>query len=114
MIRTAYRRWLGFLRANHPDDLSMAPADRITPERVRAFIEHLSVATRSTSIAIVIDHLFYAALLIAPKNDWAWLRSLKSRLMSHAQPEDQFDRLVPPWRTLDRCARLRQRIKNEG
>ena len=39
--------------------------------------------------------------MIAPTTDWAWLRSLKSRLLSRAQPEDRFDRLVPPWRTLD-------------
>ena len=39
--------------------------------------------------------------MIAPTADWAWLRSLKSRLSSRAQPEDRFDRLVPAWRTLD-------------
>jgi hypothetical protein len=36
MIKFSYRRWLGFLKANYPDDLSMPPAERITPERVRA------------------------------------------------------------------------------
>ena len=101
LIRTAYRRWLGFLKANYPDDLLLAPADRITPERVRAFIEHLSSETRSTSVAIAADNLCYAARLIAPTTDWAWLRSLKSRLASRALPEDRFDRLVPAWRTLD-------------
>src|SRR5262245_54100429 len=101
MIRTTYRRWLGFLKANYPDGLSMPPAERITPERVHAFIDHLSVETRSTSVAIVIDHLYHAARLVSPMTDWAWLRSLKSRLLSRAQPEDRFDRLVPGWRTLD-------------
>lgn len=100
-IGTGYRRWLGFLKANYPDELSMAPAARITPERVRAFIDSLSVETRSTSVAIAVDDLCYAARLIAPTGDWAWLRSLKSRLASRAQPEDRFDHLVPPWRTLD-------------
>jgi hypothetical protein len=27
-----YRRWLGFPKANYPDDLSKPPAERITPE----------------------------------------------------------------------------------
>src|SRR5262249_44809407 len=49
----------------------------------------------------VIDHLYHAARLISPMTDWAWLRSLKSRLLSRAQPEDRFDRLVPAWLTLD-------------
>ena len=101
MIRTSYRRWLGFLKANYPDELSMPPAERITPERVRAFINHLSTETRASSVAFVAHNLYQAARLIAPTTDWAWLRSLKSRLLSRAQPEDRFDRLVPPWRTLD-------------
>jgi len=101
MIRTTYRRWLGFLKANYPGDLAIPPADRITPGRVRAFIDYLSVETRSTSVAIAVDHLSNAARLIAPRTDWTWLRSLKSRLMSRARPEDRFDRLVSPCRTLD-------------
>ena len=42
MIRTAWRRWLGFLAEHYPDELLKPPADRITPDCVRAFIEHLS------------------------------------------------------------------------
>ena len=30
-----------------------------------------------------------------------WLTALKGRLAARAQPEDRFDRLVPPWQTLD-------------
>ena len=110
MIRTAYRRWLGFLKTNYPDDLLMPPADRITPERVRAFINHLSTETRASSVAFVAHNLYQAARLIAPTTDWAWLRSLKSRLLSRAQPEDRFDRLVPPWRH----PRLRHRAHGRG
>jgi integrase/recombinase XerD len=100
-IKFAYRRWLGFLKANYADDLSTAPAERITPERVRAFIEHLSAQIKPTSVAIAVAHLYFAARLIAPTTDWAWLRSVKSRLECLARPEDRFDRLVPPVETLD-------------
>ena len=100
-IRFTFRRWLGFLKANYPDDLSKAPAERITPERVRAFIEHLSAEIKPTSVAIVVCRLYAAARLIAPTIDWAWLRSVKSRLEGLARPEDRFDRLVPPVHTLD-------------
>ena len=79
-IKFTYRRWLGFLKANYPDDLSIAPAERITPERVRAFIEHLSAEIRPSSVAIAVDRLYAAARLIAPTTDWSWLRSIKSRL----------------------------------
>jgi integrase/recombinase XerD len=100
MIRTAYGRWLGFLK-HYPDDLRLAPADRISPDRVRAFIDHLSAEVSPTTVAIVIDNLCYAARLIAPGRDWSWLASLKARLAARAKPEDRFDRLVPPWQTFD-------------
>ena len=101
MIGTTYRRWLGFLKANYADDLLMAPGQRITPERVRAFINHLGTETRASSVAFAGHNLYQAARLIVPTTDWAWLRSLKSRLLSRAHTEDRFDRLVPAWRTLD-------------
>jgi hypothetical protein len=101
MIRSTYRRWLGFLKTYYPDDLSMPPAERISLDRVRAFIEHLSASIRPSSVAIAGAHLYAAARLIAPSTDWAWLRSIKSRLAFRASREDRFDRLVPPWQTLD-------------
>ena len=101
MIRTAYRRWLGFLKVHYPDELLKPPSDRITPERVRAFIENLSDEIRPTSVAIAADNLYYAARLIAPARDWRWLASVRARLLARARPEDRFDRLVPPWHTLD-------------
>jgi integrase/recombinase XerD len=100
-IKFACRRWLGFFKANYPGDLSKAPAERITPERVRAFIEHLGAQMKPTSVAIAVGHLCAAARLIAPTTDWAWLTSFKSRLEGLARPQDRFDRLVPPVHTLD-------------
>ena len=50
-IKFAYRRWLGFLKPNYSDDLSKPPAERITPQRVRAFIEHLSAEVRPSTVA---------------------------------------------------------------
>ena len=101
MTKSSYRRWLGFLNANYPDDLSIPPAERITPKRVRAFIDHLSAQIGPSSVAMAGNRLYAAARLIAPTTDWAWLKSIKTRLASRALPQDRFDRLVPPWQTLD-------------
>jgi hypothetical protein len=101
MIEISYRRWLGFLKANYPDDLSMPPARRINPERVRSFIEHLSAESKPITVTIAIHLLYTAAKLIDPTTDWAWLRSIESRLGYRAWPEDRFDRLVPPLQTLN-------------
>jgi integrase/recombinase XerD len=101
MIRFGYQRWLGFLKANYPDDLSKPPAERITPERVRTFIDHLNAEIGPNSVAIAGDHLYAAARLIAPTTDWRWLKSIKARLASRALPQDRFNRLVHPLKTLD-------------
>jgi hypothetical protein len=101
MIRTTYRRWLGFVKAKYPDDLSISPAERITSERVRAFIENLSASTRPSSVAIAAARLYDAARLIAPTTDWSWLRSFKARLASSVRAMDRFDHLIPPVQTLD-------------
>jgi hypothetical protein len=101
MIRTAYGRWLGYLKEHYPDDLRLAPAERISPDRVRVFIDHLTTEVAPATVAIVIDNLCYAACLIAPGRGWRRLASLKRSLAARAKPEDRFDRLVPPWQTFD-------------
>jgi integrase/recombinase XerD len=101
LIRTAYRRWLGFLKDAYPADLVKPPADRILPTRVRTFIDRLGAEVRPSSVAITVANLHYAARLIAPDRDWRWLASLKTRLAARAKPEDRFDRLVPSWQTFD-------------
>jgi integrase/recombinase XerD len=100
-IEFTYRRWLGFLKPNHPDDFVIAAAERITPQRVRGFIDHLNAEIGPSSVAVACDRLYAAARLIAPTTDWSWLRSIKARLAARALPQDRFDRLVPPWQTLD-------------
>ena len=79
MVHTSYRRWLGFLSECYPADLLRDPAVRITPERVRAFVEQLSTEVRATTVAIEIANLYAAARLIAPEADWRWLASVRSQ-----------------------------------
>lgn len=100
-ITRAYRRWLGFLAATHPAALREPPDRRITLAMLEDFIDHLSEGVSVNTVAIFVTQLSYAARLIAPETDWAWLRSLKSRLVARTRSNDRFDRLVPPWRILD-------------
>ena len=101
MIQTTYRRWLGFLVEYDSTELLKPPAERITPALVRAFVEHISAEVRATTVALSIANLHAAARLIVPATDWGWLASLKTRLSARAEPQDRFDRLVPPPYTLD-------------
>jgi integrase/recombinase XerD len=112
MIQTGYGRWLAFLRQAHPSALPMPPAGRISPERVRAFIEHLALEVRPTSLAFTSSSLLNAARLLAPDGNWEWLRSIRRRLHAQARPEDRFDRLVSGWQTLDLGIRLMDEALN--
>ena len=101
IIQTAYRHWLGFLASEHPADLSEAPADRITPGRVRAFAERPQSEVRQTTVAHTVANLHYAGSLIEPGRDWRWLKEVSVRLAARAHPIDRFGRLVPPVHALD-------------
>lgn len=112
MIRTAYRRWLGFLAEHNPETLLEPPVNRITLGRVRTFVHTLEKETRSTSVAMAIDNLCYAAVLIAPERDWRWLASIKRRLIAQAKPIDRFNQLVPPAQILDFAIELMEEALN--
>jgi integrase/recombinase XerD len=111
MVRTSYRRWLAFLKEHYPADLLRAPAERITPERVRVFVEQLSGEVRPFTVAIEIANIYAAAQLIAPEADWRWLASVRSQLAARATPENRLDRLVPGWHTLDLGIKLMEEAR---
>jgi len=89
MIHTAWRRLLGFLTSSCPEALSEPAAARITPDRIREFVDHCLAETRVSTVAI------------APTQDWRWLAAIRSRLAAQVEPQDRFDHLVAGWHTLD-------------
>jgi hypothetical protein len=103
MITTSYRRWLGFLSEKYLADLLKPPVERITPERIRAFVEQLNTEVRPTTVAMSVAHLYAAARLISPQLDWRWLASVKARLAAQAN--------VPGWHTLDFGIELMEEAK---
>lgn len=100
-IKMVYRRWLGFIATHHPSDLDIEPGKRLTRERIAQFIADLEPTYRSTSIVATIQQLHHVARLINPDGDWTWLKGIVRGLSVRAEPTDRFDRLVPPWQTLD-------------
>ena len=100
-LMSSYRRWLAFLAARHPRSLRQAPASRITPEVLRDYVAVLRGEGAATTTAIAVHGLYLATRLLAPQQDWTWLRALRSALAARARPEDRFEQLVPPWQVLD-------------
>jgi hypothetical protein len=105
-IHFGWRRWLGFLHRRYPRDLHLPAAQRVTPTRLRAYVEHLGADMSAGSVATAVAHLYLGARLVAPDRDWSWLKTLKTRLEARGERQDRFDHLVPPHRTLDLGLRL--------
>ena len=80
----AWRRFLGFLAIEEPSALEIAPAERLTIERIRAYVSHLAETNTPQSVAIQIDALYKAARAMMPQHDWTWLKSVKARLYAAA------------------------------
>ena len=99
-VETPYRRWLGFLALKFPADLLLPAEKRITPERVKGFVEHLAEAVRDTTIVVNLEGLVMAARLLAPGDDFDWLAALKNRLAARARPMERLSKLKMPWDTL--------------
>jgi hypothetical protein len=92
-----WRRFLGFLAMTEATALEIAPAERLTIERVRRFADHLAETNTPHSIASQVDALYGAARIMLPERDWSWLRTVKARLYLAAGPK------VPPALSLRAC-----------
>ena len=86
-VEKGYGRWLTFLRINEPGCLAKAPANRITRERVMAYVDCL-VRLRNGTAAILsrLKELGAAAKVMAPSQDWGFLNRLSSKIRVGHKP----------------------------
>jgi integrase len=80
----AWRRFLGFLAIHEPTAFDVAPAERLTIERVRLFAAHLAESNIPRSVASQVHALYLAARVMMPERDWTWLKKIKARLFAAA------------------------------
>jgi integrase/recombinase XerD len=94
--RKAYGYWLGWLAKHGFLDADVAPLDRVTPERVAAYVTDLQARVAASSVfAYILDLLRYVKR-VAPERDWAWLSNIKNRLWARASPaKDKTSRIRP-------------------
>jgi integrase len=94
--RKAYGYWLCWLEENGDLDTEAAPLDRLTPERVAAYVSSLEARVAPSSVfAYVLDLLRYVKR-VSPERDWAWLSNIKNRLWARASPaKDKTSRIRP-------------------
>jgi integrase/recombinase XerD len=83
---SGYGRYLLFLDERGELDPILSPADRITPERLRAYVGELQRTTRGHSIQNRIQELGDAMRALAPEGDWRWILRAASRLRASTVP----------------------------
>ena len=64
-----WRRFLGYLALEDPDALEVAPAHRLTRQRIHGFIEHLRQTNGAHSVAIQVEAMYHAARVMMPEED---------------------------------------------
>jgi integrase len=95
-----YGRWLMFLARHEPVALDQPLALRPTPERIAAYLDHLATTVGSVGRHGYIRHLADALRVMAPGQDWAWLRRVVARLEAQRRPRSKPPRLVEASRLL--------------
>jgi site-specific recombinase XerC len=94
--REGYGRWMNFLIRTEAD-LSASLGERVTPERVRAYVleladQGLAVQTRCNRIS----QLYSVMAALCPTRDWSWLKRRSNRMAVFAddarrtEPLDMF------------------------
>jgi integrase/recombinase XerD len=92
-----YKAWLSWLAAKELLDPNMRPADRVTPERVGAYIAEIQTELAPYTILNRVQELYDALRVMAPEANLKWLARLYQSLKAQVRPaRDKLSRLKPP------------------
>lgn len=112
-LKTArgYNYWLSWLAAKNLCDPNMSPPDRVTRERVGAYVSELSAALAPYTVLFRVQELCDALRVIAPEWNRDWLSQLCRSLRAQVRPaRDKFSRLKP----IDELTALGERLMEEA
>ena len=59
-VASGYGRWIGYLQAVEPAALALAPAERISRDRIRRYIDHLAAEITPAGVFNYVKHLYDA------------------------------------------------------
>ncbi len=86
MVVDAYGHWLAYLGRTDQLDLTSAPADRVSINRVTGYLEHMGNRLAAMTVQGRIGQLGRAMRALAPEGDWTWLSRAADRLRAEAVP----------------------------
>ena len=94
--RKAYGYLLYWLSVTEGLDETENPMDRITPQRIAAYIKSLEGTVASSSLFTYILDLLRLAKPVAPDQDWIWFTDIKNRLWARTKPAKDKARRIRP------------------
>jgi integrase len=111
-VEKSYGRWLQWLSDNDPLALRLAPADRMTPERVARYLADRQSVNASSTVHLRILHLSRMVAVMTGAPAPPWLREVVARLERAIEPaRDDRARLVPAATLLELGLRLMARAE---
>jgi integrase len=91
-----YGRWLTYLQISAPATLAMPPVDRITRERVRAYVDSLVAIGNSTQTILArLQELGEVAEVMAPDRIWSFINEIASKIRARHRPARDKSNLRP-------------------
>lgn len=104
----AWGQYLSFLETQGWLVQSQPPGDRLTLERVTAFIRCLKTHLNANSVHQTVVNVFYAIRAMVPERDWRWVRRHPERprpaeVNASRKPVVPFDPVELVRRALDAC-----------
>ena len=92
----AYGRLLMWLNTHGADLASEAPGERITRDRMRAYVSFLADGRSSVSVASCLGILCMVLVAMFPERDWSWLQVGQARLRQRAVPSRRKQETLVP------------------
>ena len=90
-----YGRFLTYCHIHEPACLSDAPATRITSERVKRYVLHLTALDNSShTILCRLQELGDMADVLGPQDDWSFINRIAARIRARHKPARQKNRII--------------------
>jgi integrase/recombinase XerD len=91
-----YGRWLAWIIRTEPKALNLAPLDRITKNRIRAYVDHMRSTLAPYSVASLLRGMGSIAWAFSEANDYYWIVRFSGRLAYRAVSTRNKRQIVKP------------------
>jgi hypothetical protein len=100
-LECRYSYFLNFVLRSESFDPALPATGHVSLDRVQAYIVRLKTMVSSVTAERSIHKLRRVVQLLAPEQDWEWLKNLEAELYFAAVPRPKFHRIVNPDRVLE-------------